>query len=173
MFFFTSLSIPTGIQAKSLRVVTEDMPPYQIVEQGKLVGGSSYLLVKQTLQLANIDYEIEILPWARAYKTARFETNTLIFSLARTPEREMLFQWLLPVSQKQSFYYFSLKSATTSVPVTLEQIKKLSVVVVRDSAEHLDLMRMGFEEEKNMFLAVDYLDTWRMLLKKRAQFTYG
>ena len=38
--------------------------------------------------------DIEFMPWARTYHVAETTPNTLIFSIARTPERETKFNWI-------------------------------------------------------------------------------
>ncbi len=45
------------------------------------------------------DYLIELYPWARVYKTALKQENTLILPLARTQNRENLFKWARPVEK--------------------------------------------------------------------------
>ncbi|MFH0966704.1 MAG: hypothetical protein V1862_03350 [Methanobacteriota archaeon] len=37
------------------------------------------------------------LPWNEAYKKAITDPNTAIFAIAKTPDRENLFQWVGPV----------------------------------------------------------------------------
>jgi len=40
--------------ANTIRVVTEELPPYQIVDNGKLVSGTAFLLAEEMLKRADI-----------------------------------------------------------------------------------------------------------------------
>lgn len=53
LFILTTFS-SWFILADDIRVVTEHLPPYQIAENGRLVDGSSYLIMKEVLKRANI-----------------------------------------------------------------------------------------------------------------------
>ncbi|UUZ51013.1 hypothetical protein LP420_16260 [Massilia sp. B-10] len=50
------------------------------------------------LARAAIDYEIEILPWKRAWFLAQSRSDTCIYSVSRIPEREKLFKWIGPIN---------------------------------------------------------------------------
>lgn len=81
----------------TLKIVTELSPPHQTIEENK-VAGASTALVKKLLNEAKLEANFELLPWARAYRQASTDANTLIYSLARTEERERLFVWIGPVA---------------------------------------------------------------------------
>lgn len=79
--------------AEDLLIVTEDFPPFQVIENGE-VAGDATALVQQVLVQAGLDARIEIRPWANSYNMATNRKNTLIYSMVRFPAREPLFEWL-------------------------------------------------------------------------------
>ena len=160
------------ISAESIRVVTEHLPPYQIVKNGQVVGGSSYAIMKEVLKRAKIDVIHEALPWARAYKTALSRDNTIIYSITRSLEREPLFRWIGQLySQKYSF--FSAKANKNIHIKTTSDALNYMAVAVRDSFEADSLQHIGFEVGGNLMLVVDYSTVWKMLHMGRADITYA
>jgi polar amino acid transport system substrate-binding protein len=158
--------------ASAIRVVTEELPPYQIVDNGKLVSGSAFLLAQEMLKRANIKTRVEVLPWARAYSIASTEPNVIIYSMARNESREDKFTWLYKIDSLEYHFY------TVSSRPDLQQINPVDaldyvVVTVRDSYEAGTLMAMGYIEGKNLILTRDYQDAWQMLALGRADFTYA
>jgi polar amino acid transport system substrate-binding protein len=160
------------MSAQSLRVVTEDLPPYQIVVNGRLVAGSSYLLVKEMLARAEMDSRIELLPWARAYAIASSEPNVVIFSMTRTQEREPNFHWLLKLDSL-TYNFYSLNSRPEIQINSLTEALNHTVATVRDSFEAKALTKMGFVEGENLILTVTYKEAWQLVQLGRANLTYA
>eukprot|EP00828_Plagiopyla_frontata_P029713 TRINITY_DN38511_c0_g1_i1.p4 TRINITY_DN38511_c0_g1~~TRINITY_DN38511_c0_g1_i1.p4 ORF type:complete len:132 (-),score=43.09 TRINITY_DN38511_c0_g1_i1:62-457(-) len=80
-------------QSADLRVVTEDWPPYNYSEHGKVTGVVTEVVLA-ALDRSDLDYTVEVLPWARAYKLARTEPNVMIYSILKLDSRAPLFKWL-------------------------------------------------------------------------------
>ena len=78
------------VSAIRLTVVTEDLYPYNYIENGELKGQATEIVVK-VLKHAGIDYSIQVYPWARAYNLALNNKNVLIYSIVKIPSREKLF----------------------------------------------------------------------------------
>src|SRR4051812_45430465 len=77
-------------QAQSIHVVTETSYNTRVVD-GKVVG-PVVDVVEASLKHARVDaITVDAYPWARAYLLALREPNTVIFPIARTPERETQF----------------------------------------------------------------------------------
>lgn len=77
----------------SIRIVAAEFPPYSYKENGALAG-PAIEKVQAILGKLNIDKEIEIYPWPRAYRIGTTQPGTLLFSVARTAKREDLFKWV-------------------------------------------------------------------------------
>lgn len=89
---FLILTAPLAV-AHPLWVVTEVTPPLQSIE-GEQVTGETTTTVRNILQQLQLQADFYAYPWARSYKLALERPNTLIYPLARTPEREGDFIWL-------------------------------------------------------------------------------
>jgi len=87
------LLIPAWTDAADFTVVTEDFPPYSYLDNGKLTGVSTEV-VQAVMKAVGAETEIEVYPWARAYKMALEKENILIYSIGRIKERESLFKWV-------------------------------------------------------------------------------
>lgn len=89
------LSLPS--QAGTLIFNTEEYPPFNFVNSDGDIDGFSTRLLEAALDDANLSATFRILPWARAYTEAQLREQHCVFSTARTPERESLFQWIGPL----------------------------------------------------------------------------
>lgn len=83
--------------AHALTLLTEENPPFNYTENGKLTGLVTELVV-ETAKRANVPYTIEVLPWSRAYVRAQAERDTCLFATARLDNREKLFLWVGPLA---------------------------------------------------------------------------
>ncbi|MDZ7867595.1 MAG: hypothetical protein U5L02_00055 [Rheinheimera sp.] len=156
--------------ACGLQVLTEDLPPYQVVRQQHVVGGSAYLQVEAILRSAGLPCRTDVLPWARAFELARTEPNTLIYSLARLPARENLFIWLTPLINTDYRYY----SADSRVIEQIQQGKSpqdFIAVAVAGSMMDATLQQIGFVPDQNLIQVKDINAQWKMLQINRAQLT--
>lgn len=157
---------------ETLRVVTEDLPPYQIVVDGKLIDGRSYQIVKELLRRSEYKPRIEVLPWARAYSIASTQDNVLIFSMVRSKTRETHFHWLQLVDS-MAYHFYALSARSELKINTIDETLNYTVATVRNSFEANSLLNMGFVEGKNLFLTLSYKAAWQMVLLERADFTYA
>lgn len=90
------------VNAEEITAVTEDYPPYNYEENGKVTGLSTEI-VKATLDEAEIKYSIKTYPWSRAIEMAENGENVLIFTITRNKERERNFKWVGPIDQRPIF----------------------------------------------------------------------
>lgn len=117
---------------EEITIVTELMPPYQQMVEGKVTGKATRI-IKKTMACAEIKTKIQLLPWKRAYYSALNNKNTLIYSIAKTPERDNKFIWIGTIFDT-SIILFKLKSRTDIVINNFKDIKKY----------RLGLLRSGF-----------------------------
>ena len=130
--------------AANVRVVTEEFPPYDFTDQDGVVQGFATDVVRQVLSRLEIDAEIEVFPWARAFKLASGNPNTMLFSVVRTQEREDLFHWVGVVCEVRSFL-FRLKSRKDIRAGKLSDLRPYAIGVVRGWAGQKYLEKNGFE----------------------------
>ena len=141
------------VGAETLKVLTEEFPPYNYTDQGSLTGFSTEV-VRAVLQEAKIDGEFQSLPWARAYETAQNADSVLIFSIARTAQREKLFKWVGMIAPTQ-FYLFSLPQRKLHF-TQLEQAKSFQIATVNEDVGEQFLISKGFQKGKNLQSSVKY-----------------
>ena len=72
-------------------IMTEELPPFNYTENGKVTGFSSEIVLEICERVGHAK-TIEVLPWARAYKSISNEDNKVLFSTTRTSKREELFR---------------------------------------------------------------------------------
>ena len=84
-------------QAVALTLLTEENPPFNYTDKGKLVGSGAEV-VAEIVQRAKLPSRTEVLPWERAYVRAQAEKETCLFSTARLENRERLFLWVGPIA---------------------------------------------------------------------------
>lgn len=134
-------------RAQEIRVVTEELPPYNMTENGKLTGFSTEV-VEAVLKEVGVTATIQSMPWARAYDIARNGENVLIYSIARTPAREKMFKWVGSIATSE----WALFAAPGS-PIRLsrlEDAKKFQVATVNEDVGEQYLVSKGFVIGKNL-----------------------
>jgi len=89
------LAVALCRHAAALTLLTEENPPFNYSENGKVVGLVADLVL-ETARRASVPYTVEMLPWERAYGRAQSERDTCLFATARLPNREKLFSWVGP-----------------------------------------------------------------------------
>ena len=139
------ISMPFSLPAQDIRIITEEFPPYDFVDESGNVAGMATEVVREVLDEVRQDVEIEVLPWARALKLARGTPSTLLFSVVRTPEREAEFHWVGVVCEVKSYLY-RLKSRSDIQPGGLSDLRQYSIGVVRDWAGQKHLEQSGFTQ---------------------------
>lgn len=97
-----------------LVVYTENYPPFNFENEDGTVGGLATERVRQVLDAAGFDYEIRVVPWARAVNNTQSQDNALIYTLTRTPKREPSYHWLVPLSES-NFYLFVRREETREI----------------------------------------------------------
>jgi len=137
------LSLCLQVKATDLLIVTEELPPYNYQENG-IAKGLSTEVVEAVLAETGIETDILFYPWARSYLMAQSRKNTLIFSMARIPERENLFEWVgvvCPITTS----FFKLASNPEIEVNSLEDARKYVIGVTLENVNYLYLQSKGFK----------------------------
>lgn len=109
---------------------------------------------------------VTYVPWARAVRTAERGPNYGIFPLARTPDREASFQWLVPLMTVR----YGLYTLATESRMELDQLRPLRVGVLRGSPIAANLRA---EQFKTVIEAKDYRDLLRLLRDRTLDAVYA
>ena len=122
-FFVAALSgtfLLASMSAQSVTLLTEENPPFNYTESGKLTGIATEIVL-ETVRRTGLPMKIEILPWDDAYKRAQAQRDTCLFAAARLENRERLFAWIGPLA---SNYWGVYARSDFSIPIrTLEELK--------------------------------------------------
>ncbi|NNG00377.1 MAG: ABC transporter substrate-binding protein [Desulfobacteraceae bacterium] len=99
MIVFTFIQEIKAQDADHLELMTEHFPPFNFYSDGKLQGISVDLL-ERILEMIGSKLtreDMQLLPWARAYRNALGKENTVLFMTNRNELRENLFKWVGPI----------------------------------------------------------------------------
>jgi len=96
---------PISIVVFSGSPLTSNIPLKKDSNEQKLV---------ELLDSSKLLYNFEEYPWLRAFKLAKTKKNTFIYAISRTPERENLFQWVVPL-YSFNFALYGNNSADSSL----------------------------------------------------------
>ncbi|MDN3579083.1 transporter substrate-binding domain-containing protein [Chitinimonas viridis] len=133
----------------SLRAVTaENNEPFNIVFNGKLQG-LGVDVANEAARRSGFSLQTEALPWARALETARQKPDVLLFTVARTPEREDWFHWIGPIA-KREVWLWRLRTRKDVVATSLDQAKQYRVGASHNDAATEYLLAQGFEQGLNL-----------------------
>ncbi|MFW5722102.1 MAG: substrate-binding periplasmic protein [Desulfohalobiaceae bacterium] len=136
------LLVPLSTGAGELTILTEDMPPYNYVENGTLTG-SSVAVTREILNRLGRNETIAEVPWARAYNRGLSEPNVLLLTTVRTKEREHLFKWVGPLSTTRMALY-ARRDSDISIS-SLEEARQVgSIGTYRKDIKEQFLEKHGF-----------------------------
>ena len=166
VFFFMSVII-SNVNAQDFRIVTENFPPYNYKVDDSIKGFSTSI-VKTMLGMLKLKSKngIEVMPWVRAFETARVKKNVLIYSMGRNPKRENLFHWIGPIAPSK-YYLFSLKGNKSIEIKKLEDAKNYRIGTIREGVREQYLLSQGFKKGKNVFPTSTYFSSFLKLRANR------
>jgi polar amino acid transport system substrate-binding protein len=174
LLVLAGLLCAAGMQVQAqekIQAVTEEFAPFNYTENGKVTGYSTQV-VEEMFRRAGVTYELHSYPWSRTYKLAQTLPNVVIFTLARTPEREKEFQWIGALA-KRRLYLYKLASRQDLKADNIEGARKYWVAVNRDDAAEKLLLGLGFSYEKNLDLSPSDDASLNKLLAGRIDFITG
>ena len=151
------LSLPGWTCAQSgpsLLVMTEDLPPFNFMEDDQITGISTEV-VRHVFSAVGVEMkqgDIQLYPWARAYHIIKHTPETALFSMARTAEREELFRWVGPLLNV-TIGVVAKKERKINIQ-TVDDFKHFQIGTVRDGAPEQLLIKAGVPLENLERLAL-------------------
>jgi polar amino acid transport system substrate-binding protein len=142
--------------AADLELCAGDIPPFAH-QQGKVGQGVVYEIVSQLATRLGQRSTITFLPWKRCQELAQAKKNVAIFPLARTPEREKKYTWILEVLQ-DPFVLYKVKGNAADIS-TIQAAQNLNVGALLGSPAESLLRSKGFKR-------IDLVPTEEQNLKK-------
>jgi polar amino acid transport system substrate-binding protein len=154
------------VLSAELTILTENLPPLNYLKDGVLVG-PSVEIVKEIQRRVGSHEQINVYPWARAYKMALDDENVVLFGTTYTKERHDKFKWIGPLATKRDILV--AKKGSGIKVNSLEDAKKVKRIgTLRDDTRERLLKRLGFtnlesvsDEQKNAKkLVLGRIDLW-------------
>lgn len=131
ILFLVTGGRPAGAEeAQEFTYLTEEYFPFNYLDDGKVKGVSVDLLRLVWARLGIPQQEIKVVPWARAYERIRHQPGTVLFSMARTAEREPLFRWVGPIMPVR-FVLLAKKEKDIELR-SLDDLKGFSIGTLRE-----------------------------------------
>ncbi len=154
---------PLAIAAGEIEIWGEEFSPFGYIENGKHSG-----MVTEIVQHLINDTGISVkawhmAPWARAFKEAKETPNTLLYTVVRKSDREELFHWIGPVSDR-TIYLFKLSSRKDIQVSSWEDIQHYNVgsLIGGASTENLESHGIHTDKVSNIALNVKKLLAGRL-----------
>ena len=142
LFFLLFFHCFAGPVIAKLTFITEELPPYNYTKNGRVTGSTTQVVREIALRLG-IDHDIQVMPWARGYQRLLREPNVVLFTTARSPERENLFHWVGPLYVSQLAFY--ARRDDPRIIDSLETAKQVGAVATyRDDSGEQILKALGF-----------------------------
>ena len=133
------------LQAQTFKIYTEQLPPYNFLENGQVVGSSTQLLKELLDKTGHKVYQdtIQLVPWSRGYHEVQNTEGTILYSVARTGERENLFKWVGPIN-KLTVGLVGKKSLKAK-NLTPACLANYTIGVMHDTAAESMLLNLGIK----------------------------
>jgi len=112
----------------TLTIITEDWAPLNYLENDS-IKGPAVDVVRAIQNRINDMNKLIVLPWKRGYTYTLEKENQVLFSVARTAERESLFKWVGPIATN-TFFLYAKKDSPIKLN-TLDDAKHYSIGVQR------------------------------------------
>ncbi len=136
------MTLLPAVSAAGLTLITEENPPVNFTQNGKLTGFSTQI-VREILKRLGRSDPIQVLPWARGYQMLQQKPDVVLFSTIRSKEREHLFKWAGPLCIEHWGFYARRDSALRIR--SLEDAKRVrAIATYRDDAKEQFLKAHGF-----------------------------
>lgn len=120
--------------ANAIKIMAENYPPYGYENKdGKIIGLSTEI-VQFIVEDSGIRVDSWVIaPWARAFFDTKNNPNTVLYTVVRNPEREKMFHWIGPISDR-NIYLYKLKRRSEITVDTIEDAKRYIIGSVIDTA---------------------------------------
>ena len=141
-------NMPAAASTGSLTYYTEDMPPFNYLENGTLRGFSIELLEAITAKMGEkvSRDNVHLVPWSEGYQAALTRNNTVLFAIARQPGRETSFRWAGPISSVREVL-FALPDRGITIQ-SLADLKGYRIGAVTDDLAVQQLREAGVTDDQ-------------------------
>ncbi|GGY13463.1 substrate-binding periplasmic protein [Paludibacterium paludis] len=145
-----------------LALYTEEWPPVSFLRNGK-ADGMAVEIVSALQKRVGDNARIEIVPWARGYSYLIARPNVMLFTVARSPEREKFMTLIGPVAVSHTELFCRKGEAARYLRMG-DVIKRMPVTAYRGSIFKVAAEAKGFV---NIIETVDSGQSARLLMAGR------
>jgi len=147
IIFLIVLFLPgMAVADDPLLILTEQLYPMNYTENGqddeKILGFATELVTAVMVE-SGLDYEMNMVPWARAINSIDNNPNVLVFSMTRSPARESKYHWIGEI-WKAKINLYGHRDRITEQSFDIENIKNLRIGTQRGSVTREYLQNNGF-----------------------------
>jgi ABC-type amino acid transport substrate-binding protein len=127
--------------------MTEEYPPYNYTENGKLKGISVDLMEEIFKYMgSNLTVnDIKVFPWSRAYALIKMQRNTMLFSTIKTEYSEKLFKWAGPIDNTR-IALITKKSRNVKIN-SINDMAEYKIGVIKDDIGKMILLSKGLKKD--------------------------
>ena len=150
-------------QKNTLTFYTENYPPSNYLRNNELTGVSVEVLKLMWQKMKMKEQEIYVVPWARGYSNTLHRANSVLFTMARTPQREKLFKWVGPIYTAE--HVLVARENFKEKITQFNQAFKYNIAAIKDDISEITLIENNFPEER--MALVTHLRQAILLLKNK------
>lgn len=161
------VSLPSYGANKTINAFTEQLGYLQFYNDNGDLDGYAVEYVQAIANKAGYKVNTTALSWARSYRNALENKNTLIFSISRIESREQSFNWVGSLC-KTPLYVWSNKNLQVENANKFDDLREYSFVVTKNSRFEKFLKEHEF---KNVITVNSQPQLIGMLLRNQADFT--
>jgi polar amino acid transport system substrate-binding protein len=133
---------PGCLPAAQLQILTEENPPLNFEKDGR-PAGFSVEIVREILRRLKRRDPIRVTPWARGLQMLDTQPNVVLFSTARTAERESRYQWVGPLCIVH-WHFFTRADSPVKIGCLKDARRVRAIATYRNDAKERYLKLQGF-----------------------------
>lgn len=131
----------TLLNASQFLIMTEDLKPYNYLENNQLIGISTEVVEEVLKKLDYSEEKILVYPWSRAIRVLDNDPKAILFSMSYTKERAQKYKFACPLS-KVEIYLFTKKENAKAIK-EFKELSSLKLGVIQDFGAHKYLIQEG------------------------------
>lgn len=171
LVFSTALTLNGPCLAQTVKIYTEPLAPIHYEVDGEIRGIATEI-VQAIFNEADIEAQIEIYPWKRAYQKALTDSNCFIYTINRTARREPLFKWIGPIMSKKTYLY-KMKGRNDINLINYDDVRKFTTAVILGHSLTTRLIDLGFREGKEIITTPNKKVQIKVFLRGRSDLITG
>jgi len=160
-----------SVYAAGLDVYIAEYPPFQIINEDKHHSGFAVELFDHITKISELDVQYIAVPWVRAKAMVAKQTDSILFTMARTPEREKIYEWVATVYVVNEGV-FALKSREDIKINSLTDVHQYSLALPRGDVS-VNTLNIFPDHTDGVYIVEHQEQCIKMLGLKRVDLNYN